>query len=442
MTDRVRVVFALGLLAAGVRGPAAEVYVAPNGRDDNPGTRERPFATVQRAEAAVGPGDTVFIRGGTYKLAEADIARTYRIWAYVTHLTKSGARGKPIRYFAYKDERPVFDYSAVKPTGRRVDAFFVAASWVHIRGLEVVGVQVTIKGHTQSIGFENAGSHNVYERLTVRDGQAIGFYLSRGSDNLFLNCDAYRNRDTTSEDGKGGNVDGFGGHPPKGGTGNVFRGCRAWLNSDDGFDCISAREPVTFEHCWAFRNGYSAKGERLADGNGFKAGGYAALPATRLPDPVPRHVVRFCLAVGNKSSGFYANHHPGGCDWVNNTASRNGTDFNMLGRKADNRTDVAGYGHRLVNNLIYPPRRGVARMEAAKCELAGNSFAPGLRLTDADCVSLDAGELLRPRRADGRLSDINILRPAAGSALVGAGADNGFAAKGKRPNVGALSPRP
>lgn len=437
MTNRVRVGLALVILAAAsVRGPAAEVFVAPDGRDDSPGTLERPFATVQRAQAAVGPGDTVFVRGGTYRMAEADIARTYRVWAYVTHLNKSGERGKPIRYFAYKGERPVFDYSTVKPAGRRVDAFFVSASWVHLRGLEVVGVQVTIKRHTQSIGFENAGSHNVYERLTVRDGQAIGFYLSRGSDNLFLNCDAYRNRDTTSEDGKGGNVDGFGGHPPRGGTGNVFRGCRAWLNSDDGFDCISAREPVTFEHCWAFRNGYSAAGERLADGNGFKAGGYAALPAARLPDPVPRHVVRFCLAVGNKSSGFYANHHPGGCDWANNTASRNGTDFNLLGRKADNRTDVDGYGHRLMNNLIYPPRRGVARVDAAKCELAGNSFAPGVKLADADFVSLDAGKLLRPRRADGGLPDIDFLRPAAGSALVGARAD------GRKPNVGALGPRP
>ncbi|MDY3556913.1 right-handed parallel beta-helix repeat-containing protein [Gemmata sp. JC717] len=437
-----RVGFALTLLVTvGSYGTAAEVYVSPTGRDDANGTLERPFATIQRAQAAVGPGDTVFVRGGTYKMTESGIARKHRIWAYVTELSKNGERGKPIRYFAYKDERPVFDLSAVKPDGLRVDAFFVSGSWVHLRGFEVVGVQVTAKGHTQSIGFENAGSHNVYERLTVRDGQAIGFYVTRGSDNLVLNCDAHNNHDATSEDGKGGNVDGFGCHPPKGGTGNVFRGCRAWLNSDDGFDCINAHEPVVFEHCWAFRNGYSAKGDRLADGNGFKAGGYGSTPAARLPDPIPRHVVRFCLAVGNKNSGFYANHHPGGCDWVNNTASRNGADFNMLGRKADNTTDVDGYGHKLVNNLIYPPRRGVVRMDATKCERAGNSFDLDLKLADKHFLNLDEAELTRARQANGGLPEIDLLRPVAGSPLVGAGTD-APAKGGEKPNVGALGPKP
>jgi hypothetical protein len=302
-------------------------------------------------------------------------------------------------------------------------------------------VQVTIKEHTQSIGFENAGSHNVYERLTVRDGQGIGFYLTRGADNLVLNCDAWNNWDRTSEDGKGGNVDGFGCHVPKGDTGNVFRGCRAWFNSDDGFDCINAHEPVVFEHCWAAYNGLSPKKERLADGNGFKAGGYGSTPAARLPDPVPRHAVRFCLAVGNKANGFYANHHPGGCDWVNNTAYRNGANYNMLGRLADNRTDVDGSGHKLLNNLSYPPAGRVARLDAAKCELAGNWFTLGLKLTDKDFVSLDEAELLKPRRPDGGLPEIDFMRPAAGNPLVGAGVDTGLGG-GKKPDVGALGPKP
>ena len=33
-------------------------------------------------------------------------------------------------------------------------AFFISGNWIHIRGLEVIGVQVTLKGHTQSICFE------------------------------------------------------------------------------------------------------------------------------------------------------------------------------------------------------------------------------------------------------------------------------------------------
>ena len=47
----------------------------------------------------------------------------------------------------------------------------------------------------------------------MHDGMAIGFYLVRGSHNLVLNCDAYNNFDPVSENGTGGNVDGFGGHP-------------------------------------------------------------------------------------------------------------------------------------------------------------------------------------------------------------------------------------
>ena len=69
----------------------------------------------------------------------------------------------------------------------------------------------------------------------MHDGMAIGFYLVRGSNNLVLNCDAYNNFDPVSENGTGGNVDGFGGHPASASyTGNVFKGCRAWYNSDDG----------------------------------------------------------------------------------------------------------------------------------------------------------------------------------------------------------------
>ena len=68
------------------------------------------------------------------------------------------------------------------------------------------------------------------------------------------------------------------------------------------------------------------------DGNGFKAGGYGSTPADKLPDPIPRHTVRFCLAVRNKANGFYANHHPGGSDWLNNAGYRNGADFNMPGQ--------------------------------------------------------------------------------------------------------------
>ena len=392
-------------------------YVAPTGDDSAAGSLELPFATVQRAQTAASAGDTVFLRGGTYRMTESQIARRRGLYARLIVLDKSGSPGKPISYRASQDERPVFDCSDVKPSGQRVAAFYVSGSWLHLQGIEVTGVQVTIKTHTQSICFESQGSHNIFERLAMHDGQAIGLYHVRGSDNLFLNCDAWNNWDRTSEDGQGGNVDGFGGHPTHGSTGNVFRGCRAWFNSDDGYDCISAHESVTFENCWAMYNGLSAAGKKLADGNGFKAGGYGSAAARELPNPIPRHVVRGCLAVGNKNSGFYANHHPGGCDWLNNSAFRNGANFNMLGRLADNRTDVDGTGHKLLNNLSHGSRRDLTAINLAKCELTGNSFTLGLKLSDKHFVSLDEAELTQPRQPDGSLPVIQFLQPTDDSAL-------------------------
>lgn len=83
-------------------------FVAPNGDDANPGTRERPFATLARARDAVRAlkrgkglpkdGVTVFVRGGAYP-----VASTFELTA-----EDSGAPGAPVLYAAYGDEKPVF----------------------------------------------------------------------------------------------------------------------------------------------------------------------------------------------------------------------------------------------------------------------------------------------------------------------------------------------
>lgn len=401
---------------------AASYWVAPDGNDHAAGSLEQPFASIHRAQKAVQPGDTVYLRGGRYELTEAHISRKYKIWAYLHVLDKSGRPGKPITYRPHEQERPIFDCSQVKPAGLRIDAFYITGSWLHLQGIEVTGVQVTMKGHTQSICFDSNGSHNIFEGLRMHDGQAIGIYHVRGSNNLFLNCDAWNNWDYTSEKGKGGNVDGFGCHPTKGSTGNVFRGCRAWYNSDDAFDLISAHEVVILEDCWALYSGRSAKGDKLGDGNGFKAGGFGNLRAKDLPRPIPRHIIRNCIAAGNPSSGFYANHHPGGIDWVNNSAFRNGTNFNLLGRLGDNQTDVDGYGHTLRNNVSYHARGGISRIDRSRCALDNNAFAPEAALNDQDFVSLDETELLGTRRADGGLPAIHFLQLSSKSPYSGRGA--------------------
>jgi hypothetical protein len=41
-------------------------FVAPSGRDSNPGTRRRPFGTLARALGKLRAGDRLYVRGGTY----------------------------------------------------------------------------------------------------------------------------------------------------------------------------------------------------------------------------------------------------------------------------------------------------------------------------------------------------------------------------------------
>lgn len=426
----------VALLCAAAPLTAAEYFIAVNGNDANAGSLAAPFASVLRAQKAAAPGDTVFVRGGTYAMTEAQIMQSRRIWSYVIVLEKSGSAGQPINYWAYRDEQPVFDFTNVKPAGRRVTAFLVTGSWLHLKGLAVTGVQVTMTGHTQSICFDNQGSSNIYERLSMHDGQAIGLWLGKGSDNLVLNCDAYRNYDYTSENKRGGNVDGFGFHAPEGSTGNVFRGCRAWFNSDDGFDFIGAGAAVTVENCWAFDNGYTPAFGKLADGNGFKAGGYGISPDAHIPDPIPRHVIRGCVAVRNKASGFYANHHHGGNDWLNNTAFLNGTNFNLLGRNATG--DVPGFGHRMKNNLGFKGRAEVSNLDAAACDVSGNYFNLPVKVEEKDFAGLDTAELIKPRQADGGLPEMAFLHLAPGSELIDKGVDVGLPFAGKAPDLGAF----
>jgi hypothetical protein len=387
---------------------SAEWFVAPHGDDAAAGTLEAPFAGLMRAQQAAQPGDVVQIRGGTYAMTEKDIQPSRRrLYARLHVFEKSGTEGKSITYRAYQQEKPVFDCSAVKPDRRRVAAFSVQAAWLRFEGLAVTGVQVTMTGHTQSICFESIGSHNVFERLEMHDSQAIGIYHTVGSHNLFLNCDAWNNWDYTSEGGRGGNVDGFGCHPPQGSVGNVFRGCRAWFNSDDGYDTLGADEVVVVENCWAAWNGFTPDFKKRGDGNGFKSGGYASRAAHELPKIIPRHVVQQCLSIGNKAAGFYANHHPGGQDWRHNAAAFNGGgEFSLLGRLMDNVTDIPGVKHTLECNVAYPAHRALVKADVAQCELEGNHFT----LQAADFISLDKALFTTPRRLDGSLPDIPLLK--------------------------------
>jgi hypothetical protein len=415
-------------------------YVSPTGSDSNAGTIGAPFLTVQQGQSVAVPGDLIYIRGGTYTIPSTQIAFDDGLYSCVTYLNKSGTASAPIEYRAYPGEVPVFDFKNVKPANRRVTAFLVTGSYIYIKGIEIVGVQVTITTHTQSECFRNEGSNNIYEACKMHDGMANGFYLTKGGNNLILNCDAYNNWDNVSEDKLGGNVDGFGCHPYKQGagyTGNVFRGDRAWFNSDDGFDCINAFEAITYENCWAFDNGYSQSFQSLGNGNGFKIGGFGTSTTPSVPAVIPRHTIRFCLAVTNKANGFYANHHLGGSDWYNNTSYNNAVNFNMLNRKSDYTADVPGYGHTLKNNLGYSGNSELTNIDLTLCAHSNNyTDLSGLTISNADFTSVDESMLTQGRHSDFTLPTNTFLRLVSGSDLIDKGVNLGFTYTGDSPDLG------
>ena len=408
-------------------------FVAPGGLNSNSGSSNAPFATIMRAQTAASSGDTVYLRGGTYLLNNSNFTVTNSPWAIVNNMTKSG-----IGYIAFPGELPVFDFSAAQPIGWRVTAFLVTANNCVFKGFDVVGVQVTIAGtHTQSENFRVAGgSFNRFEQLRMHDGMGNGWYLTDGASNLVLNCDAWNNRGLDS--GSLGNTDGFGCHPSHtGGKGNILRGCRAWFNSDDGYDCINAFAVVTFDHCWAFYNGYFTNFVySTGDGNGIKAGGYGVSGGAH-PTPIPRHIVEFCLAVGNHDSGFYANHHLDGQVWYNNTAYRNSTDFNMLCNTNDSSltNDVPGFNHVMKNNLGFGASIEVSNLDTNKCDASFNFFTLPVTVSMNDFVSLDESFLVAPRQADGSLPDSDFLRLVNSSGCVDAGTNIGFPFYGIGPDL-------
>lgn len=87
------------LLAFACGASAADRWVAPGGDDAAAGTATAPLRTIARGLALAGPGDTVVLRGGTYREAVV--------------IAKAGRADAPITIAAAPGERPVLKGSQV-----------------------------------------------------------------------------------------------------------------------------------------------------------------------------------------------------------------------------------------------------------------------------------------------------------------------------------------
>jgi hypothetical protein len=260
---------------------AATIFVGPNGGAGAEASASAPLASLAEAAERAKPGDVIRIAGGTYKHEQP------------VRLRASGTAEAPIRVERADAKWPIFNFSA-EPFEQRLSGIAVEGNHWHIVGLEVVGAARS--------GINVTGHSNTIEQCRTHDNQGSGVDLAApASHNLVLNCDSYRNADRPT---RGQNADGFGAKFQIG-AGNIFRGCRAWENADDGFDLWKAPHPVRIENCVAFRNGLDLWGIEgfTGNGNGFKLGG-DFIPAA--------HVVIGCVATDQPKNGFDQNNNTAG----------------------------------------------------------------------------------------------------------------------------------
>lgn len=414
----------LAVFCSVAHAEATEYYVSPTGSDSNAGTLAAPFATLQKGNDVAAAGDTVWLRGGTYQ-------NTKQI-----KLTKSGQSDtNRIKFWAYLAEVPLLDFSKYVSTNTAADnpTILVSGSWLHLKGLEIANGAVGASGaHSNDALRSEGASNNVFELLNIHHNFGPGLFISKGNGgNLILNCDSHDNYDKNGSQGDGQNADGFGVHYQMSGPSTIIRGCRAWLDSDDGYDLISQEVPVLIENSWAVSNGYSDGGAgkpSSGNGNGFKAGS---------SDTGIRHTLQHNVAWKNRAAGFYANHSTGGNTWLNNTSYMNAVQYNLLASPAgDPDTTIVLSGslaHKMRNNVGFPNKN----TNMSGVDSMFNTWDLSIAEANTDFVSTADAGFMGPRQADGSLPALDFLKLKAGSPLIDKGTNVSLPYVGSAPDLGA-----
>jgi Pel9A-like, right handed beta helix region len=408
---------------------ASIYYVSPTGSDSAAGTQAAPWASIAHAQSVAAAGDTVYFRGGTYSYTTATTSctsQTATVNAIV--LSKSGSSGSLMNYLNYPGEKPVFNFSGMT-NDCRIKGFDVTGSYIYLRGLEVTGVRQNNNLNHESWGIWISGSHNTFEKIDAHNNMGPGLFIQNGGYNLVLNSDSHDNYDPLTSNGAGESADGFGAHVSAGMPGNVFRGCRAWWNSDDGFDLINAYSSVTIENSWSWRNGYLPETTTASgNGNGFKVGGYGGVYVSN----GVKHTLRTSVAFLNRSAGVYANHHTLANDYFNNTSYSNGVDYNMLGINSSGA--AVGLGN-LRNNIAYV---GTLTSNMTGTSASYNPWNLGVTMANSQFQSVATTGWNVSRQSDGSLPALSYLHLASGSTLINAGTNVGLSYNGSAPDLGAF----
>lgn len=218
--------------------------------------------------------------------------------------------------------RPILDFSKI-PYGKN-------GLVIECDNIQLKNIIIRYAGHKGLF----AKTHNsIFENIDTYGNCDCGFQLKYSSNTKVINCSSYDNFGymllKNNEPKFGFNSDGFCDKQYTG-PGNIWINCKAWNNSDDGFDFyerITPEEsPSIMENCVAFNNGYLekdiSKNPRIeidkvffdnceynlenypsyGCGNGFKIGGNFT-----------KHIVilKNCIAFNNKRNGIGQNENLG-----------------------------------------------------------------------------------------------------------------------------------
>ena len=94
------------LLTVFTAADAKVIYVAPQGNDAASGSIDAPLATLPAAYRMSEGGDTVYFRGGTYRITDEQVMKYEGRYAYVFALEKAGTASRRTCYMGYPGERP------------------------------------------------------------------------------------------------------------------------------------------------------------------------------------------------------------------------------------------------------------------------------------------------------------------------------------------------
>lgn len=398
-------VTATAMDASGVSGEKQfNISGVTGGNNPPPGFNGTIVSTTSELLSALtgaNPGDSIYLRGGTYTLGTT------------INLTRSGSASQKIYLASYPDDptRAKLDFSSMAENGTNKGIVLSGSYW-HLKGIDIY--------RAGDNGLQLRDGHdNIIEFCTFSECRDTGLQIDNGAaNNLILNCDSYYNADATIE-----NADGFA-CKLNAGTGNKFKGCRAWQNLDDGWDGYlrgTDNISTTYENCWSYKNGYLKTGAVSGgDGNGFKTGGS--------DDKTLKHNGTYinCISASNLVKGFDHNSNRGNIIMYNCASHGNGTNMGF--------GSTNPVGSLTMKNCAVPGT--VGSLNGTVTDITNNSWQDGLVCNDLDYNSVDMTQLISQRKPNGDLPDIVYLKLVSGSDLINKGVDVGLPFKSTAPDIG------